>query len=156
MTNLDIDAADIHGLVVSVLNKAGYRPFGHDGSAWEHPNGTKITTGYTGGQIRVRRFIPGNDRFTRIPPIVWDIREVPDEDQVAEFIGERSPAPALTAEEFAVIEAFEAAAEAPESFRERLIEAMHLELDALGLAPIQSSAPEFLADAALAVIRGDR
>lgn len=144
------DAAEIHAMVVAALDKVGYRPHGHDGSAWEHPNGTRVTTGYTGGQLRLRRFVPGNDRFNRIPPVIWDVKGTPDEADLAMFVGgERPPAPNLTAEELAILERFEEADDAPESFRDRLIEALGRGLK-LGEDEIQ------LADSVLEVIRGEQ
>lgn len=145
---------ETYAMITQVLDRTGYRPFGSDGSAWEHPTGTRITTGYTGGQIRLRRFVPGNDRFDRIPPVIWDIRDQPTESEVSEFVGQRSPAPELSDDEKVRLAQFGLEDDAPESFRARIIQAIGDEMDALGLAPGRFYAPA-LADAALAVVRGE-
>ena len=62
----------------------------------------------------------------------------------------------LTEQEAATVARFDAAEPAEESFRERLIYAFLLELDSLGLlAAMSSRASEYLADAAIRVMRGD-
>lgn len=151
------DPAEIHAMVVGVLNKVGYRPHGADGSAWEHPNGTRVTTGYTGGQLRLRRFPADSHRVGRIPPVIWDIDKTPDEPEVAMFVGgERAPAPDLTAEQLAILERFEEADYAPESLREKLALSFEIEVESLGLPSISGRLSERLADVALEVIRGER
>ena len=60
----------------------------------------------------------------------------------------------LTAAEASVVARFDAAPPAEESFIERLRDAMYTELDSLGLTDqVSSHAAEFLADAALTVMR---
>lgn len=61
----------------------------------------------------------------------------------------------LSDEEAATVARFEAAPDAEESFRERLIDALHLSLDSLGLSEqVSARASQYLADAAIAVMRG--
>lgn len=156
MTTTTFEAPEIHQLVVNTLDKLGCRPFGSDGTTWEHPTGIRVTVGYAGGQIRVRRYAPGNDRFHRIPPTVWDVRGLPSEAEVVEFIGVRAvPALDPSPEELNRLARYELAEDAPESLRQRLSFALGDVMDELGMSPGRFYAP-VLADAALAVIRGEK
>jgi hypothetical protein len=124
----EMDPTEVRNAIVSVLTDAGYRPFGSDGAAWEAPDGTKVTYGFAGGQPRVRRYAPGNSRFERIPAVVWDIKQFPTEAEIAQFLGKRPPAPDLSPEEMMRVHEFIQADPAPESFRQRVIEAIGMEL----------------------------
>jgi hypothetical protein len=148
------EAAEIHGLVTHTLVKHGYRPFGADGTTWEHPSGVKVSTGYAGGQIRVRRHPVATPRHLRIPPIVWDVRSMPTEEEVAEFVGQPRPARDLSPSELETIARFNAAEAAPESFRKQIEKALADEMDALGMSPGRFYAPA-LADAVIGLLRGE-
>lgn len=152
-TTLAVTAPMIHAVIVGTLEKHGYRPFGADGTTWEHPNGTKVSTGYAGGQIRLRRHPVGTVRHERIPPVVWDIRSMPTEDDVAEFIGQRRPAPDLSEAERETVARFSAAESVPEAFHKRVEEALAREMDALGMSPGRFYAPA-LAKVVMDLVRG--
>lgn len=105
------NAQEIINMVHQALDRAGYRPFGSAGDGFEHPTGTRVTMGWSGGQVRVRRFVQGDDRFRRIPPVTLDLASLPNPAEVEQFV---TPAPSKAERE--KIAEFEAAPVLPESY----------------------------------------
>lgn len=138
----------IRQTVVDALGEAGYRPFGSAGDGFEHPTGTRVTMGWSGGQVRVRRFALGNDRFRRVPPTTWDLKDVPPLSEVRSFI-----TPDLSKAERARVARFESSGALPESFEaqdlyQKIRDAIDMRL------AIGDNTAEQLTDAVFLVLEG--